>query len=128
LFVSERVHHEVDANKGAYATKEVPVCKHLDRISVALSAAIVLGTAALTPEPAQAFSNNSPAQRTIVVYKPVPILVYRGAPAASKSGGTNAGVSSSASSAGGNVGDVFKQALGDFAKTAIDGLLKLPSK
>jgi hypothetical protein len=102
--------------------------KHLDRISVALSAAIVLGTAVLTPEPAQAFSNNSPAQRTIVVYKPVPILVYRGAPAASKSGGTNAGVSSSASSAGGNVGDVFKQALGDFAKTAIDGLLKLPSK
>jgi hypothetical protein len=27
----------------------------------------------------------------------------------------------------GNVGDVFKQALGDFAKTAIDGFLKLPS-
>ena len=105
------------------------MCKHLDRISVALSAAIVLGTAALTPEPAEAFSNNSPAQRTIVVYKPAPaIVVYRALPAVTKNGGTNAGASSSGTSGGGNVGDVFKQALGDFAKTAIDGLLKLPSK
>jgi hypothetical protein len=32
------------------------------------------------------------------------------------------------SSGSGSVGDVFKQALGDFAKSAIDGLLKLPSK
>ncbi len=71
------------------------MCKHLDRISVALSAAIVLGTAALTPAPAEAFSNT--AQRTIVVYKPVPtIVVYRAVPTASKSGGTNAGASSSA--------------------------------
>ena len=45
------------------------------------------------------------------------------------SAGNNAGASSGGGSSGGSsVGDVFKQALGDFAKSAIDGLLKLPSK
>jgi hypothetical protein len=43
------------------------MCTHLGRSSVALSAAVLLGAATLTFEPAKASSNNSPAQRTIVV-------------------------------------------------------------
>jgi hypothetical protein len=79
----------------------------------------------------------APAQRVIVVYKPVPVMVrQRGGSAGasgsssggSSSGGSSSGGSSSGGSSGGSVGDVFKQALGDFAKSAIDGLLKLPSK
>jgi uncharacterized membrane protein YgcG len=79
-----------------------------------------------------------PAQRVIVVYKPVPVIIRQsgGSAGASGSSGANSGSSksggsgggSNGSSGGGSVGDVFKQALGDFAKSAIDGLLKLPSK
>jgi hypothetical protein len=81
-----------------------------------------------------------PAQRVIVVYKPVPVMIRQGGGSASASGGGGAnagssktaggssGGSSSGSSGGSSVGDVLKQALGDFAKSAIDGLLKLPSK
>jgi hypothetical protein len=87
-----------------------------------------------------------PAQRVIVVYKPVPVIIRQsgGSAGASGSSGANSGSSKSGGSGGGSgggsnsgggsssggssVGDVFKQALGDFAKSAIDGLLKLPSK
>jgi hypothetical protein len=118
----------LELTKERHATKEVPMCKHLDRISVALSAAVLLGAATVTSEPAKASSNNSSAQRTIVVYKTVPaIVLYKTVSATSKSGGTNTASSSSGNS-GGSVGDIFKQVLGDFAKTAIDGLLKPPSK
>jgi len=51
------------------------MCKHLDRISVALSAAVLLVAAIVTSEPAKASSNDSSAQRTIVVYKTVPAIV-----------------------------------------------------
>jgi hypothetical protein len=114
--------------KEHHATKEVPMCKRLDRISVALSAAVLLGAATVIVEPAKASSNNSSPQRTIVVYKTVPaIVLYKAVSATSKSGGTNTASSSSGNSDG-SVGDIFKQVLGDFAKTAIDGLLKPPSK
>jgi hypothetical protein len=100
------------------------MCKHLDRISVALSTTLLLGAATLPFEPAKASS----AQRTIVVYRTVPaVVLYKTVSATSKSGGTNTASSSSGNS-GGSVGDIFKQVLGDFAKTAIDGLLKPPSK
>ena len=103
------------------------MCTHRTRISVALSAAVVLGAATLTPSPARALPNNAAPQRIIVVYKPVPTIVYKAVPTksttSSKSGSTNAGSSSSDP-----IGDVLKQAAGDFVKSAIDGFLKLPSK
>jgi uncharacterized membrane protein YgcG len=88
----------------------------------------------------------APPQRFIAAPPQRVIVIYRNGPPGSRGGGATAGASgasagnngggSSTGSGGGNsgggnggsVGDVFKQALGDFAKSAIDGLLKLPSK
>jgi len=128
---------------------------YLNRICVALSAAAVFSIATVNLSSAGPLSARVPAavypvrvapaaQRVIVVYKPVPVMVRQGVGNASasgnggagsgKGGGSSSGGSSSGGSSGGgssgsgSVGDVFKQALGDFAKSAIDGLLKLPSK
>jgi uncharacterized membrane protein YgcG len=131
---------------------------HLDRVSVALSLAVALGLAAATAGPAQALPNGPPVATRVPaanlrpvyvrpVYGVVParrvIVIYKAAPAGGNSGAGNADTSSSGGNSGGsgaggggggggsgpgNVRDVFKQALGEFAKTAIDGLLKLPSK
>ena len=125
---------------------------YLHRICVVLSAAAVCCIASVNASSAGPFTNGTmplypvrvapPAQRVIVVYKPVPVMIRQGGgnAGASGSGSANAGSgksgggggnsSSGGSSSGGSnsVGDVFKQALGDFAKSAIDGLLKLPSK
>jgi hypothetical protein len=133
---------------------------YLHRICVVLSAAAVCCIASVNASSAGPFTNGTmplypvrvapPAQRVIVVYKPVPVMIRQGGgnAGASGSGSANAGSGksgggggggnnssggsssgSSGSSGGSNsVGDVFKQALGDFAKSAIDGLLKLPSK
>jgi hypothetical protein len=119
------------------------------RICIALSATAAVCIATVNAGSAGPFTNGTipagrvfyPTQRVIVVYKPVPVMIRQagGNAAASgsgsasagsgKSGGSGGGGSSSGgSSGGGSVGDVFKQALGDFAKSAIDGLLKLPSK
>jgi len=88
----------------------------------------------------------APPQRFIAAPPQRVIVIYRNGPPGSRGGGANAGAAgasagnngggSSTGSGGGNsgggnggsVGDVFKQALGDFAKSAIDGLLKVPSK
>lgn len=129
---------------------------HLDRVSVALSLAVALGLAAATTGPAQALPNGRPvatrvpaanvypayvrpvygvvpARRVIVIYKTVPAGGNSGAanagPSGSGAGGNSGGSGNGGGGSGpGNVRDVFKQALGEFAKTAIDGLLKLPSK
>ena len=120
---------------------------YLDRICVALSVAAVFSIATVNLSSAGPFTNGTmpaarapatlypvrvapPAQRVIVVYKPVPVMIRQGGGNASASGngGAGAGSGKGSSSGGGSVGDVFKQALGDFAKSAIDGLLKLPSK
>jgi uncharacterized membrane protein YgcG len=130
---------------------------YLDRICVALSVAAVFSIATTNLSSAGPFTNGTipaarvpaavypvrvapPAQRVIVVYKPVPVMIRQGGGNASAAGNGGAGAASGKSSSssgggsgggssgGGSVGDVFKQALGDFAKSAIDGLLKLPSK
>ena len=120
---------------------------YLHRICIALSAIAAVCIATVNAGSAGPFTNGTipagrvfyPAQRVIVVYKPVPVMIRQGGgnAGASGSGGASAGSgksggggggSSGGSSGGGSVGDVFKQALGDFAKSAIDGLLKLPSK
>jgi uncharacterized membrane protein YgcG len=129
---------------------------HLDRVSLALSLAVALGLAAATAGPAQALTNGPPAATRVPVanvypgyvrpvYGVVParrvIVIYKAGPPGGNGGAANAGPSSSGAggnsggsgnggggSGPGNVRDVFKQALGEFAKTAIDGLLKLPSK
>jgi uncharacterized membrane protein YgcG len=131
---------------------------HLDRICVALPAAAALCIAALNSGPARAFPPGptpvmrlpagtnpaargfAPPQRFAAPPQRV-IVIYRNGPPGSRGGGANAGTSgasagnnsggggsSSGGGSGGSVCDVFKQALGDFAKSAIDGLLKLPSK
>src|SRR5262249_61938145 len=130
---------------------------YLNRLCVGLPAGAVFSIATVNLSSAGPVSARVPAavypvrvapaaQRVIVVYKPVPVMVRQGVGNASASGnggagagsGKGGGSSSSGSSSGGSsgggssgsgsVGDVFKQALGDFAKSAIDGLLKLPSK
>jgi hypothetical protein len=125
---------------------------HLHRICVVLSAAAVCCIASVNASSAGPFTNGTiplypvrvapPAQRVIVVYKPVPVMIRQGGGSAGASGGGSANAGSGKSGGGGgnsssggsssggsnSVGDVFKQALGDFAKSAIDGLLKLPSK
>jgi uncharacterized membrane protein YgcG len=120
----------------------------LHRICIALSATAAVCIATVNAGSAGPFTNGTipagrvfyPAQRVIVVYKPVPVMIRQGggnagasgsgsaSAGSGKSGGDGGGGSSGGSSGGGSVGDVFKQALGDFAKSAIDGLLKLPSK
>src|SRR5262245_23717806 len=126
---------------------------HLDRVSLALSLAVALGLAAATAGPAQALTNGPPAATRVPVanvqpafvrpvYGVVParrvIVIYKAVPAGG-SGAANAGPSGSGGNGGGNGGGgggsgpgdgrpVLKPALGEFAKTAIDGLLKLPSK
>jgi len=129
---------------------------YLNRICVALSVAAVFSIATANAGSAGPFTNGTvsaarvpaavypvriapPAQRVIVVYKPVPVMIRQGGRNAGASGSGSAGAGSGqsggsggssggGSSGSGSVGDVFKQALGDFAKSAIDGLLKLPSK
>ena len=131
---------------------------YLHRICIALSAIAAVCIATVNAGSAGPFTNGTipaarapatlypvrvapPAQRVIVVYKPVPVMIRQGGGNASASGNGGAGAASGKSSSssssggsgggstsGGSVGDVFKQALGDFAKSAIDGLLKLPSK
>jgi len=132
---------------------------HLHRICIALSATAAVCIATVNAGSAGPFTNGipagrvfypvpvAPAQRVIVVYKPVPVMIRQGGGNAGASGsgsagagsgksgggggsssGSSSGGSSGGGSVGGSVGDVFKQALGDFAKSAIDGLLKLPSK
>ena len=124
---------------------------YLHRICIALSAIAAVCIATVNAGSAGPFTNGTipagrvfyPAQRVIVVYKPVPVMIRQGGGNAGASGsgsagagsgksggggGSSSGSSSGGSSGGGSVGDVFKQALGDFAKSAIDGLLKLPSK
>lgn len=131
---------------------------HVDRICVALPAAAVFCVAALSTGPARAFPPGptpvmrvpagtypaargfAPPQRFIAAPPQRVIVIYQNGPPGSRGGGAtagtsgasagnNAGASSGGGSSGGSsVGDVFKQALGDFAKSAIDGLLKLPSK
>ena len=120
---------------------------YLHRICIALSATAAVCIATVNAGSAGPFTNGIPAgrvfypaQRVIVVYKPVPVMIRQGggnagasgsgsaSAGSGKSGGGGGGGSSGGSSGGGSVGDVFKQALGDFAKSAIDGLLKLPSK
>jgi uncharacterized membrane protein YgcG len=121
---------------------------YLHRICIALSATAAVCIATVNAGSAGPFTNGTipagrvfyPAQRVIVVYKPVPVMIRQGggnagasgsgsaSAGSGKSGGGGGGGSSGGSSGGGSVGDVFKQALGDFAKSAIDGLLKLPSK
>jgi uncharacterized membrane protein YgcG len=121
---------------------------YLHRICIALSATAAVCIATVDAGSAGPFTNGTipagrvfyPAQRVIVVYKPVPVMIRQGggnagasgsgsaSAGSGKSGGGGGGGSSGGSSGGGSVGDVFKQALGDFAKSAIDGLLKLPSK
>ena len=120
---------------------------YLHRICIALSAIAAVCIATVNAGSAGPFTNGTipagrvfyPAQRVIVVYKPVPVMIRQGVGNAGASGsgsasagsgksGGGGGGSSGGSSGGGSVGDVFKQALGDFAKSAIDGLLKLPSK
>jgi hypothetical protein len=65
----------------------------------------------------------APATRVVVLYKAVPVMRQGGgATSVSGAGGGNSGGNSGGS--GGDIGDIFKQALGDFAKSAIDGLLK----
>ena len=80
----------------------------------------------------------APPQRVIVIYRNGPpgsrgvgaTAGASGASAGNNGGGGSTGSSggNSGGSGGSSAGDVFKQALGDFAKSAIDGLLKLPSK
>jgi len=120
---------------------------YLHRICIALSATAAVCIATVNAGSAGPFTNGTipagrvfyPAQRVIVAYKPVPVMIRQGVGNAGASGsgsasagsgksGGGGGGSSGGSSGGGSVGDVFKQALGDFAKSAIDGLLKLPSK
>jgi len=123
---------------------------YLNRICISLTAAAVISIATASAGVAGPFTDGvvlagrapaafygprypmrlvAPAQRVIVVYKPVPVMIRQGGGNAGASGsGASAGSGSSSGGGsgggGGDIGDVFKQALGDFAKSAIDGLLK----